>query len=68
MRISGVYERPKTLAQGKWEIGPKGPKPFPIKALGNLRGIQEPSLDTSMRRSEEEEGESCKIGKRLFKE
>ena len=45
-----VYERFKTLAQGKWETGPKGPKPFHIKELGKLRGIQEPSLDTSMRR------------------
>ena len=42
-----VYERPKTLAQRKWEIGPK---PFHIKELGKLKGIQEPSLDTSMRR------------------
>ena len=45
-----VYEKPKTLAQGKWEIGPKGPKPSHIKEVGKLRGIQEPSLDTSMRR------------------
>ena len=44
-----VYERPKTLAQGKWEMGPKGPKPFHIKELGKLKGIQESSLDTSMR-------------------